>query len=529
MEALQSVVRAHDEGHQHVLASMATGFGKTIVAGGVIERFLRDQRRLILLAHRDALLKQAREKIQFVISQHGGDPEQVQICTRQRDAYMAPVAIVSVQTATNWDVGLADRDYLILDEAHHACAPTFSRILDEYTDLNPAGQSLGLTATAYRTDDRSLGDIYTKIAYQVDLATLIREGWLCPLKAKIIELGIDHDGAAMRGGDFDRGQLDRLVNTPAHNRAVVDAIHEYAADRKIILFGVSIHHAQKLAEGLTAVGIPAACLHYKSKNKDQIYADYHAGRLQALTNVDLLTEGFDEPATSCVVSVRETMSPIFYVQSIGRGLRQYPGKENCLLLDFSRNSERHSLCAPPDLVGKPKKALSRSPWDDDGELEENSPDAGVTRTLDGYSISPLSVTDVDLLNSMYAWEQVGDEWVLGLGVGEGSLIIHSQMAQPSQSYLYLLTSDSNLQQRAGPLDLSFCLGVAQEEASRYNTFFSQRTQRWRKQPATLNQLKALRRFGVIQTNITRGRASALLAVSVFKARKRQTERHCATA
>lgn len=521
-ECLRQVAAAYQAGHRHVLVSLPTGAGKTVVAGAITEAVRRRGQRVMFIAHRHELLTQAREKMRFVLEAQGGDPDDVEIVTSEAAAYEAWVAIASIQRASKWDLGLADREYLLVDECHHGAASTYRRMFERFDHHNPRGRSLGLTATAFRTDDKSLGEIYSTVAYQVDLETLIHEGWLCSLRGKVIELGIDTDSVRRRAGDFDAKDLDRLVNTPEHNAAVVREVQRHAPQGKVVAFAVTVEHAEALANAFTAQGMPAACLHYRvsRKDKDQILADFHHGAYQVLTNVDLLTEGFDEPAVDTVVMVRETLSPIFFTQAIGRGLRLFPGKRECLLLDFTRNCERHTLGQPPRLA---PEADQQEDDDTAGQRRkrEESDEVEHYRLIDGeFAITPRQVRDVDLLGSKYAWRQVDNDWVLGLGVDDGSLIIHDEDGAGTHCHLYQLGPDRqgrvSLTHVTGPVELSFCMGIAEDEAARHDTYFSQRARTWRNRPPTTAQIAGLRRLGQAPFAQSRGEASARISAAIMR-------------
>ena len=118
---------------------------------------------------------------------------------------------------------------------------------------------------------------------------------------------------------------------------------------------MTVNHARHLAHALNALGVPAGIVHgaMPGEARAQALADFRAGRVQVLTNVGVLTEGFDDPGVSCVAMARPTRSEGLYAQCVGRGTRLHPGKTDCLILDFVDLTEL-SLCTLPSLFGTPR-------------------------------------------------------------------------------------------------------------------------------------------------------------------------------
>ncbi len=168
--------------------------------------------------------------------------------------------------------------------------------------------------------------------------------------------GTTLDGVTYRCGDFADGELSRTVNTKARNKVVVDAYREHATGRRAIAFTVDVAHAHDLCKAFTDDGIRAASVTGTTPRDErrQILADFASGKIDVVTNCAVLTEGFDDPGVSCLLMARPTASRPLYTQCVGRGLRQAPGKSDCLILDITDNSERHKLVTVLDLFGKPQ-------------------------------------------------------------------------------------------------------------------------------------------------------------------------------
>jgi hypothetical protein len=145
------------------------------------------------------------------------------------------------------------------------------------------------------------------------------------------------------------------VDIEERNALVARAIQELARDRRTIAFCVTVSHARHLSYALNALGVPAGIVHgsMKSEERAKALSDFREGRTIVLTNVGVLTEGFDDPGVSCVAMARPTRNEGLYAQCVGRGTRLFPGKENCLILDFVDLSAL-DLCTLPSLFGMPR-------------------------------------------------------------------------------------------------------------------------------------------------------------------------------
>lgn len=269
--------------------------------------------------------------------------------------------------------------------------------------------------------------------------------------------------------------------------------------------------------------MPAACLHYRvpKDKKEQILHDYHTNKLQVLTNVDLLTEGWDEPVVNCIVMARLSLSSIFFTQAIGRGLRLFPGKDYCLLLDFTDNIHTLTLGAPPDI--DPQARNSKTQVDlfdhpalfDDDDFDEYSNVFQIDPSSGDYIITSKNISEVDLLNTVFAWNKIGDHWILNIGIDEGSLIVFDQGGDGLHCYLYHFKPNTFTKNLCGPVALDFCLGMAQEKASKVDSTFSKRERQWRNEIPSAGQIKAINGLGIKETVLNRGHAGALISLKLF--------------
>ncbi|WP_242968568.1 DEAD/DEAH box helicase [Sulfobacillus sp. hq2] len=326
--------------------SLATGTGKTFTGTTYAQ-----QRGLptLWLVHRDELVRQAAESFS-----KGWPEASVGIVKAAEDDYEAPVVVASVQSLsakrlTRWT---PDRfGTVIVDECHHAPAISYRKILDY---LHPQ-LLLGLTATPYRSDKASLGEVFDKIVHSYGIQEGIRDGYLVDIRAFRVEGKADLDEVHTSGGDFNQTELSRALNTPPRNRLIVDAYQQHAAGTRAIGFTAGVQHAYNLATMFRDAGIPAEAIDGSMPLDDRraVLARLKTGETLVVLNDSVLSEGFDEPAVRTVILARPTKSLALFTQMVGRGTRPSPetGKTHMVLLDIVDSTRRHKLMTVKDLIG----------------------------------------------------------------------------------------------------------------------------------------------------------------------------------
>lgn len=218
------------------------------------------------------------------------------------------------------------------------------------------GILLGFTATTKRGDGKGLDQVFDEIIFERDVHFLIEHQYLVPLRGYRIATQADLSRvSAGSGEDFDVEELAEAIDIEERNALVARAIQELARDRRTIVFCVTVSHARNLSKALNQLGVPAGMIHGQMKKdaRAHVLENFRQGQLMALTNVGVLTEGFDDPGVSCVAMARPTRSSGLYTQCVGRGTRLAPEKSDCLVLDFVDLSEL-SLVTLPSLFGMPR-------------------------------------------------------------------------------------------------------------------------------------------------------------------------------
>jgi superfamily II DNA or RNA helicase len=390
----------HDGGWR-LLGVLPTASGKTVVFSTLslyqpfkayLEAFPPDQRKILVIAHREELLKQAKNKYEAYNPGLIVDIEQADQWARPD----ADVIIASIQTLASRSgkrLGRLNRNQVrlvVIDEAHHATAPSYVSVLqyfgllpppeflpkpDEKMDADtalqwqrdrlkewdatgkPARLLLGVTATAVRADRVGLEAVFQKIVFEETILDLIRQGYLSRIRALKILSTVDLDPVKTKSGDFDEKELAAAVDNVERNRVIVKAWIEHGVGRKTVGFCVDVQHALDLAEEFNNAGVRAAAIHGNSTDRVELLNRFEHGDLEILTNCQILTEGTDIPNIQCIIHARPTKSAALYTQMTGRGFRLCPekGKVDCLLLDIVDLTSRHSLMTAPTLVGLPSE------------------------------------------------------------------------------------------------------------------------------------------------------------------------------
>ncbi len=308
--AVEKVLASLSAG-RHTLLVAPPGAGKTVMAAAVARRF----RHPLFVAHRRELVSQMRS----------ATANRVSVCN-VRSA--GPALSASV-------------DLLGIDEAHRAAAPTYRRIMEGC----PRALRFGLTATPVRLDGQGLSEFFDELVECSSMRELIDRGYLVDYEVFEAPDEALRRLARMRriGGDYDQAELAALMDQP---RLVGDVVREYllrARGQRAIAFAVNVEHSRHLAAAFCAAGVRAAHLDARSPARDREagLADLARGDLDVLCNVNLFTEGYDCPPISCVIVARPTVSLSLHLQSVGRGLRRFPGKRKLLILDHAGNMQRH--------------------------------------------------------------------------------------------------------------------------------------------------------------------------------------------
>lgn len=336
---LEQIELSRERGHHRNLLVAATGTGKTVMAAVDYARLRADmsRSRLLFVAHRNEILDQSLATFRYALRDASfGDKW---IGGSRPHSFDHVFASVQSLNAANIDDLPPDHfDVVIVDEFHHAAAPSYRKLLDH---LEPV-ELLGLTATPERSDDLSILHWFDdRIAAELRLWDAIDQQRLSPFMYFGIFDGLDLTQIPWRRGQgYDVEALSSLyTSTDAWARTVLQEVVRLADDHsnmRALGFCVSIDHAKFMAAHFNKAGIPAVAVWGDSPPADRKAAlqDLAAGKIRVVFSVDLFNEGVDVPTVDTVLMLRPTESPTLFLQQLGRGLRRSKAKTFCTVLDF---------------------------------------------------------------------------------------------------------------------------------------------------------------------------------------------------
>lgn len=381
-EAIDAVRGVYRSGDRSAMIVLATGTGKTFTALTMVRQTIQRGGRVLWLAHRSELVEQP------VAAWDGlaqfRDTGRAGIVQGSRDDRDADLVCASTATVgRNADspagrlAGIMRADappvrLVVIDECHHYAADglgLFAGVapaIDAWAaDLSiPAPYRLGLTATPERMDGRDLSGLWgSEPAYVYSYQRAIAEGYLCPPTTILDRLEMDDETRAIvaaareTGDEVDRETARALLDSGLVEHTVA-SMGRHLRGRACLLFTCDLEQAGMASEMLTADGWRSAVVSGETPKAQRraLLRMFQAGQLDVLVNCNVLTEGTDLPRCDAVVMARPFSSKVLFIQAVGRGLRLYPGKGECLVLDVLGATEEHTLAhAAGLLTGAPPK------------------------------------------------------------------------------------------------------------------------------------------------------------------------------
>ena len=356
LDALWDYMQAHDGNPALVLP---TGSVKSplmaAIARDAVEKW---QGRVGIIAHVAELVSQNADKLRALWPDAPMGLYAAGLGKRDR---FEKILVMQIQSVCKRAHALGHFDLLLIDEAHRIPLHGEGRYLQFIADckkINPQLRVVGLTATPYRLQGQAVpvcgrDHVLTDIAFEASVGELIEQGFLSTLVSKAgdrPDLGTVH----VRGGEYIDAELATAM-LPLVPRTVDDMLARAHGRRAGIVFCVTVEHAEAVVQALRARGETAAIVHGGTPKaaRATLIEAYQAGAIRWMVNVNVLSEGFDAPQIDCVAMLRPTKSPGLYYQQVGRGFRLYPGKTDCLVLDYAGNVLEHG---PVDAIRvRPKK------------------------------------------------------------------------------------------------------------------------------------------------------------------------------
>lgn len=339
---LDSISAARAEGANRFLVLLPTGTGKTQVMIEDYVRYLSENpsARLLVVVPSTAIKvdvteKLCRQLVPGVSLQEIGESLKLKVV---------------IQTYQGLSRCLADLrpdsfEYVAVDEAHHAVAPSYRRLIQR---LNPR-MLLGMTATDQRLDRRSLEEVFGRYENPLGLFEAIRRGLLVPLRVFRLVSGVDLSEVRFNGKEYNSGDLERTLMVESRNELIAATVANHFSQKKTgvvkqgLVFCVSIKHANAVAHLLNELGISAQAAHSGRANAESAIQAYRAKEIQFLCVCSMLSEGWDCPQTEIIVMARPTMSKVLYTQQLGRGTRRAEGKDCLWVIDVVDNYAAHLM------------------------------------------------------------------------------------------------------------------------------------------------------------------------------------------
>lgn len=345
------------QGNRRVMAQASCGSGKTLVLAWIVEEFVKQDLRCLVLAHRTELINQAVEKLENVVNEPVGV-----IKAGIRANYDRLVQVGSVQSMKSRMDKLPEFDLIVVDEAHRTTKTgSYSAVIDRY----PNAKILGVTATPIRLDGKGFRGVYDDlICCEATTADLIEMGSLSQYKYYACEKPMSVLGLKKRGGDFKVEDIEQQNPVEIVANQVIESYKRHLMGKQAIVFATSVPHSIAIAEALRDSGLRAHHLDGMSSSDERVSAMalFRNREIDILTNCGLFDEGVDIPALDGVIVARPTASLSRYIQMTARPLRPCEGKQHAIIIDLADNYERHGM--PDDdrdwtLDGIPKKQKER--------------------------------------------------------------------------------------------------------------------------------------------------------------------------
>ena len=344
--------------------STPTGSGKSVMMAALIRQWKEESPHVrgCILAHRKELVQQNHEKLQ-TLGLYAG----IYSAGLRRRDYESSILFASIDSIYKKSGEFEPFDFIFVDEAHRipfSGEGKYLTFLNGCRRFNPRLRVVGWTATPWRMAGGELchaDHMLTNLVYQASITDLIQQGYLCNLRSKV---GVAQpelkDVQKYSGGDYKLNSLAKATNRDELiEAAVIEAVRIIRGDsrRAIVFYCVDVQHCEKVSRSLGRSGIYAPYLTAKTDqyDRDKMIRDFREGKLQAVCNVNVLTEGFDAPRIDCIVLLRPTLSAGLFSQMVGRGLRKCDSKMDCLTLDFAGCLDEHG---PIDLLGGAKVVMA---------------------------------------------------------------------------------------------------------------------------------------------------------------------------
>lgn len=321
-------------GEKRILITAPTGSGKTALTAEMLAQASKKNKRSFFNVHRRELIMQSLSA--FTTAEVAAGV----IASSFPFQKGLPVYVASIQSLARRLSKLHAPDLIVWDECHHIAAGTWDKIFKYY----PKAFHVGLTATPERLDGKGLDKHFNVMIKGPSVSWLIENKFLADYKA-YVPSGIDTSQIKKTMGDFNKTQLNDLMDKPTITGSAVNEYLKAAKGKRAVVFCVSIKHSEHVVDEFNRRGITAEHVDGTTPQaeRDARIKRFRDGETLVLSNVELFGEGFDLPAIEVCIMLRPTQSLSLYLQQVGRSLRPSPGKTHSIILDHVGNIQRHGL------------------------------------------------------------------------------------------------------------------------------------------------------------------------------------------
>jgi len=331
-DGIHKINEKWDEGIRSILFQSPSGTGKTVLFSEIARQCYTNDRKILIVVHRKELVEQAKDKL----FNNGVDAGI--IMSGVLADYTKSVQIASIQTLMKRE--RPDAEFIIIDEAHHAKATTYRKLWDMY----PNAKFLGLTATPIRLNGEGFEDIFDELIVSDSIQKFISGGFLVPVDHYVGSIP-ELSRVKLRGGDYENFPLSIQMMKKNILADLVSTYKDKCHEKSAIVFAVNIEHSNQIVALYNKNGISAAHIDAttSTKERERIILDFKNKKIQVVSNVEIITEGFDFPECEVVQLARPTKSLSLYLQMVGRVLRPSEGKSRGLVLDHANLWLEHGL------------------------------------------------------------------------------------------------------------------------------------------------------------------------------------------
>ncbi len=367
-EGIKKIFEEWRSGKRSVLFQMATGTGKTVLFAEIVKRGFVQKKKILIVVHRHELIEQIKRKL------HEKEVDLSLIVAGQKSDYTKDIQVASIQTLNRREH--PEANLIIIDECHHAKAASYKKLWEIY----PNAKFLGVTATPIRLSGEGFDDLFDVLVTTMSVQKFIEQGYLVPIAQYSCEAP-DLREIKQRQGDYVTSMLSRLMMDNTLMADLIESYQQQCNGKSTIVFAVDVEHSKEIIQRYKNAGISAAHIDANTPKaeRDQILSDFKAKKITVVSNVEIVTEGFDFPECEVVQLARPTKSLALYLQMVGRVMRKAKNKDEGIVLDNAGLWLEHGLAVIDRewaLEGKPKKKknsyepTTEIAMDEEGALRE---------------------------------------------------------------------------------------------------------------------------------------------------------------